>query len=66
MHLIRTFTHTKFHLNWQMSKKTSHYYVEKLENVVAIWMCSQLLVEDLEKIDVFVTQSLGKQIGIIE
>ena len=49
----------------QMSKKMSHYYVEKQENVVAIWMCSQLLMEDLEKIDVFVKQSLGIQIGII-
>ena len=34
----------------------SHNYVEKHENVVAIWMCSELLVEDLEKIDVFVTE----------
>ena len=48
-----------------MSKKMSHNYVEKQENVVAIWMCSQLLVEVLEKIDVFVTRSLGRQIGII-
>ena len=48
-----------------MSKEMSHNYVKKQENVVAIWMCSQLLVEDLEKILVFVTQSLGRQMGII-
>ena len=33
-----------------MSKKMPHNYVEKQENVVAIWMCSQLHVEHLEKI----------------
>ena len=49
----------------EISKKMSDNYVKKQENVVAIWMCSQLLVEDREEIDVFVTQSLGRQIRII-
>ena len=52
-------------LGEQMSKNMSYNYVEKQENVVAIWKCFQLLVEGLEKMDAFVTQSLGRQTGII-
>ena len=44
-------------LGEQTSKNMSHNYVEKQENIVAIWMCSHLFVEDLEKIAVFVTQT---------
>ena len=36
-------------LGEQMSKKMFHNYVEKQENVVAIWMCFQLFVEDWKK-----------------